>query len=187
MLYAKSWCMDPVTLRVGPSKPHNWPRLKASICPRCGYNPIFRKPQTSFTERLENKRVSVYQSWLGCCERLLLQVILTSTCCFMFWDWSRAVCWAGLHSFHLAASQNRVVVRCGGGTPSIAFGTLTKIIQNSWQEYTVYRISEFITTLLSLVCWNFDFDTGHLALHAWTWYRVETNKQLVLAGVFFDP
>lgn len=184
MLYAKSWCRDPLTLRVGPSKPHNWPRLKASICPRCGYNPIFRKPQTSFTERPENKRVSVYQSWLGCCERMLLRVILT--CCFMFWGLIQS-CLLGRSPFFSPC-----------GIPELCHCSMwwRDTINCIWhlnQNYPkfmtgVYRIPEFITTLLSLVCWNFDFGTGHLlALHAWTWYRVETNKQLVLAGVFFDP
>lgn len=169
--------MDPVALRVGPSKPHNWPRLKASICPRCGYNPIFRKPQTSFTERPENKRVSVYQSWLGCCERMLLQVILT--CCFMFWGLIQSL--LGRSPFFSPCGIPELC-RC-----SMWWRDTINCIWHLNQNYPkfmtgVYRIPEFITTLLSLVCWNFDFDTGHLALHAWTWYRVETNKQTTCTG-----
>lgn len=169
MLYAKSWCRDPLTLRVGPSKPHNWPRLKASICPRCGYNPIFRKPQTSFTERPENKRVSVYQSWLGCCERMLLRVILT--CCFMFWGLIQS-CLLGRSPFFSPC-----------GIPELCHCSMwwRDTINCIWhlnQNYPkfmtgVYRIPEFITR-----CCHWFAGTLILTLGTFSLYMLELDIEL---------
>ena len=179
MLYAKSWWNQPVTFRGALQNQvisfgAQLTEVKSINLSKMRLQPNFQKASDKLHREALQRVMSVYQSWPGCCKRMLLQWILT--CRFMFGGMIR--CFPGRSPFFSPCGIPELC-RCSMWWRE-TINCIWHLNQNSWQEYlhSSPRCCHWFVGTLILTLDTF-------SLHAWTLESLEL-KQVVLAGVFLD-